>query len=119
MYGPVQSVHPVPLAGRRTRFPMELTGKQKRFLRGLGHSLRPVVTAGKQGLTDRLLHELEQCLTAHELVKVKVLESCPLSREELGPRLAEATGSALAQTLGRTLLLYRPHPEEPGLVLPE
>jgi RNA-binding protein len=98
---------------------MELSGKQKRFLRGAGHSLRPLLTVGKHGLTEDLIREVDQCLLAHELIKVKVLESSPLGRSEVGPRLGEATGCAVAQTLGRTVLLYRPHPEEPRIELPE
>ena len=97
---------------------MDLTGKQKRFLRALGHGIKPIVTVGKQGLTEDLVRELDQCLLAHELVKVKLLEACPVPRQEAGPLLSEATASALAQTLGRTLLLYRPHPEEPRIELP-
>jgi RNA-binding protein len=56
---------------------MELIGKQKRFLRGMGHGLRPALTAGKPGLTAELMREPERCLDAHELVEVKVPRSRP------------------------------------------
>jgi RNA-binding protein len=97
---------------------MELTGKQRRFLRALGHHLKPEIQIGKQGVTAALIAQLEHSLLAHELVKVKILEASPVSRKEAGRALAEATGSGLAQTLGRTLLLYRPHPEQPKIELP-
>ena len=97
---------------------MVLTGKQKRFLRGMGHGLKPIVTIGKQGLTQDIVRELDQCLLAHELVKVKLLESCPVPRREAGAQLSAATASALAQTLGRTVLLYRGRPEDPRIELP-
>jgi RNA-binding protein len=98
--------------------PVHLTGKQKRHLRALGHGLRPLVQVGKQGLVASVVSQTQACLAAHELVKVKLLESCPMDREQCADALAEATGAAVAQTLGRTLLLYRPRPEDPQIQLP-
>jgi RNA-binding protein len=94
---------------------MELTGKQKRSLRALGHHLKPVTTIGKQGVVDSLLEQLEANLLAHELIKVKVLKTCPLAPAEVAAVISARTGAALAQSVGRTLLLYRPHPEQPAL----
>lgn len=96
---------------------MELTGKQKRTLRALGHHLRPGITVGKQGVAETVLGQLEDNLLAHELVKVKVLRTCPLDTGDVAERLSHATGAVLAQSVGRTLLLYRPHPEKPVIQL--
>lgn len=95
-----------------------LTGKQKRFLRGLGHGLKPVVVVGKQGVGATLLRHLEESLEAHELVKVKVLQTAPHGPSASGEEIVAATGAVVAQALGRTLLLYRPHPDHPDLKLP-
>lgn len=95
-----------------------LTGAQKRFLRGRGHALKAVVQVGKQGLGPNLLQQIEECLLAQELIKVRVLESSPMKKEACAAAVCDATGAALAQSVGRVLLLYRPHPEEPGLELP-
>lgn len=95
-----------------------LTGKQKRFLRAQGHSLKPLLQVGQQGPGPAVVAQAQACLAAHELVKVRVLESCPLEREACAQALAQATGAAVAQVLGRTVLLYRPHPEAPLLRLP-
>ena len=95
---------------------MELTGKQKRSLRALGHHLRPVMTLGKQGIGEAVLAQLDANLLAHELVKVKVLKTCPLDTGAVAAALTAGTGAALAQSMGRTLLLYRPHPDFPQLV---
>jgi len=97
---------------------MDLNGRQRRFLRALGHHLRPEINIGKQGLTSALLRQLEQSLLAHELVKVRLLEACPVGRDEAGRDLARSTGSGLAQVLGRTILLYRPNPYQPRIELP-
>lgn len=84
-----------------------LTGKQKRYLRGLGHGLRPVVMVGKGEISEALAAETDEALKAHELIKVKILENCLLDREEVAAGLADACGCEIAQILGRTLLLYR------------
>lgn len=88
-----------------------LTGKQKRFLRGLGHGLKPVVMVGKNEMNESLISETDAALTAHELIKVKILESCTIERHEVAESLAESCNADVAQVLGRTLLLYRPSDE--------
>jgi len=94
-----------------------LTGKQKRHLRSLGHGLKPVILIGKKEVDGSLVAETEAALACHELIKVKVLENCSLDRHEAGEALATATGSDIAQILGKTFLLYRPA-EKPVIVLP-
>ncbi len=86
----------------------ELTGKQVRFLRGLGHHLKPVVMVGKEEISEKLLASVEEALLAHELIKVKLQEGCELDRHEVAEALAGRTGAAVAQLLGKTILLYRP-----------
>lgn len=97
---------------------MALTGKQKRFLRGRGHSLQPGVQIGKEGLTDAIIQALDQALLDHELVKVRIGQNSVVERKQAARELAVLTGSEVAQVLGNTLLLYRARPEDPVLVLP-
>jgi len=96
---------------------MMLTGKQKRYLRGLGHSLKPVITVGKGEISDALLRETDEALAVHELIKVKILESCLLGRDEVAAELAAACKADIAQILGRTILLYK-RAREPKIELP-
>ncbi|MGN6105177.1 MAG: ribosome assembly RNA-binding protein YhbY [Kofleriaceae bacterium] len=95
-----------------------LSGKQRRHLRALGHDLRPVVQVGRDGIDDGLVSAVDQALTDHELVKIKVGESAELDRHAAADELARRTRSEVAQVLGFTVLLYRPHPEQPEIVLP-
>lgn len=94
-----------------------LTGKQKRYLRGLGHDLKPVILVGKGEVGEALIEETTAALASHELIKVKILESCLVDRHEVAETLAEACGAQVAQVLGRTVLLYRKS-AEPKLELP-
>jgi len=95
-----------------------LTGKQRRYLRSLGHELKVVVQIGKDGIDDGLIAAIDQALVDHELIKVKIGENANLDRQEAADELAKRTKSEVAQVLGYTVLLYRAHPDEPTIVLP-
>ena len=99
--------------------PAHLTGKQRRFLRARGHSLQPVAQIGKEGLTGAFVHAVDQALETHELIKVRVGQNAAVDRREAADQLAVETDSHVAQVLGSTILLYRRHPEEPVIRLPE
>jgi RNA-binding protein len=86
---------------------VELTGKQKRFLRGRGQTLSPAVILGKAGLSDEAIANLRQHLELHELIKVRLPEG--YDRKALAAEVANATDAALAGVIGRTCLLYRPN----------
>jgi RNA-binding protein len=96
-----------------------LTGKAARHLRALGHELSPVVSIGKEGLTDAVVSAANAALLTHELVKVKVQSEAPIDRKLAASELASKTESALAQVLGRTFLLYKRHPKKPKIQLPK
>jgi RNA-binding protein len=94
-----------------------LTGKQKRHLRALGHKLKALIQIGKKDIEDALIAETNAALDHHELIKVKLLESCLLDKHEASCMLADACGAEVAQVLGKTFLLYRPA-TPPIIVLP-
>jgi RNA-binding protein len=89
------------------------SGALRRALRAAGHHLAPVVHVGKEGVTDAVVRQLDDALRAHELVKVKVGTEAPQDRFEAAERLGERAGAGIAQVLGRTVLVYRRHPERP------
>lgn len=97
---------------------MQLTGKQRRHLRALAHDLSPVVLVGREGLSDALIDAVKQALLDHELIKVKLGEAAGVDRHEASEQLATATHSDVAQVLGNMVLLYKPHPKKPVIVLP-
>jgi len=96
---------------------MALDGKQRRKLRALGHHLAVVVQVGQEGVTGGVIAAVEQALWDHELVKVKVALAGREGRRAAVEDLARATGSEVAQVLGRTALLYKPNPDEPRIEL--
>jgi RNA-binding protein len=96
---------------------IKLTGKQVRFLKGLGHHLNPVVMIGKGDIGPTLIASLQEALSSHELIKVKIQEGCLLDRKEVAAIISEKADAAVVQILGRTILLYSPA-EEKKIKLP-
>ena len=97
----------------------KLRGKDRRHLRGLGNALRPTVYLGKEGLSAAVIRSLNEAYANSELVKVRLERGAPLERREAGEQLATAIEAYLVQVLGNILLLYRPDPDDPQIVLPE
>lgn len=95
-----------------------LDGRQRRHLRALAHHKKPVVQVGVGGVTPGVVQALDRALVTHELVKVRVVGEADVDLEALGGELGGATGAALAQSIGRVLLFYRPHPKKPRIQLP-
>lgn len=95
-----------------------LTGKQKRHLRALGHKLNPIIQIGKKDIEETLITETNVSLDHHELIKVKLLDSCLLDKHEASETLAKACQADIAQILGKTFLLYRAA-DPPVIVLPK
>jgi RNA-binding protein len=95
-----------------------LTGKQKHHLRALGHKLKPLIQIGKKEIDDALIIETNAALDHHELIKVRLLESCLLAKHEASEMLADACSAQVAQILGKTFLLFRSG-KKPVIVLPQ
>lgn len=98
---------------------MELSERQRRYLRGLGHSLSAVVMVGGSGLTPGVIAEAKRALHDHELVKVKFRGAEREARDAGLARLASETDSVLVQRIGHTALYYRRRPDKPGIVIPD
>ena len=92
-----------------------MTGRQKRHLRALAHPLKPLVNLGKQGLSRETRREIESELLDHELIKCKVLDSCPLSKKECAEEISTMKEIEVVQIIGKTLILFSPHPEDPKI----
>lgn len=86
-----------------------LSSRQIKHLRGLGHHLESIVIVGREGLTDNLVTSCDDAIKAHELIKVKLGQNCPLNKKEAAQQLAQQTGSQLVQLIGKMVLLYRPN----------
>ena len=95
-----------------------LSSKQKRYLRGLGHHLNPVVQMGQKGATEALILKVRHELRAHELIKIRVSSDCLESAKEAGALLAEKCDAEVVQVIGRMVLVYRGRSTDPEIELP-
>ena len=96
---------------------MTLTGKQKNYLRGIAHTMNPIVTIGGKGLTDAVMNEVELALNHHELVKIKLPSNSKSEKVALLAQITSQSNSQPVQLIGRVGVIYRAG-DEPKITLP-
>lgn len=97
---------------------MKLTNKQKQYLKGLAHALKPVVLVGGNGLTENVLTEIDNALSHHELIKVKVPSEDREEKKALMDAIVQESGAEKLQVIGHMLVIYR-QSDEPKIELPK
>ena len=98
---------------------MDLSERQRKYLRGLGHALNPVLLIGQHGVTPAVIAEANRALHDHELIKVKFRGAERDARDDGLAQLATATDSVLVQRIGHTALYYKRRNDRPGIVIPD
>jgi RNA-binding protein len=89
----------------------DLTGSQRKYLRGLAHGAKPVVHIGQHGLSDAVVRQLDQALESHELIKVRYLSDDREEKAALSTAIGERLRAETVGTVGHTAIFYRQHPE--------
>lgn len=97
---------------------MKLTETQKKYLRGLGHQLNPVIMVGDAGLSDSLLAEYDSTLAHHELIKVSLRVGDRETRDAMISDLVNRSDASLVQRVGNVALIYCENPEKKRIKLP-
>ena len=87
-----------------------LSGSERKYLRGVAHSYKPLVQIGKEGLNDNVLGAVDTAIEAHELIKVK-LAADRNERERLVPIIKAKANCECVGTVGRIAILYRRNPD--------
>ena len=105
---------PIPHEGSSIqRVPMlQLTSEERRSLRAQAHGLNPVVSIAENGLSESVLKEIDCCLNAHELIKVRVYGDSREERDLYLQQICSDLGAAPVQQIGKLLVVYRPSPEK-------
>lgn len=96
-----------------------ITSKQRKYLRSLANTLRPLLQIGKSGINPNLVKQLDDALEARELVKATVLKNTPESVDEISRELAETMNAELVQVIGNRFVVYRESKDSKTIVLPE
>lgn len=94
-----------------------ITSKQRAYLRGLGNTVETILQIGKSGISDTVAAQVDEALAARELVKMRVLETAPVTPKEAAVELAERLSAEVVQVIGTRFILYRPNQKNPLIVL--
>ncbi len=97
---------------------MELTSKQRAYLKSLASTLNPVFQIGKSSVTPEITAAVEQCFNNNELIKLNVLKNCDDDVHEIANVIADRTRSTLVQVIGKKIVLYKPFKEKQKIILP-
>ena len=84
-----------------------LTSKERADLRAQATNLDTTLIVGKSGVTETVIAEAENLLTARELVKGKVLEGAMMTPREVCDEICEATGADGVAVIGTKFVIYR------------
>lgn len=91
---------------------IEISPTQRRALRAAAHHLKPVVSISQKGLTPSVLAEIDRCLKAHELIKLRLYGIEREVREALFLEICTALDCAEVQHIGNLLVLWRESPKD-------
>ena len=87
---------------------MQLTGAQRKYLRGLAHNLNPAAFVGQKGLNQALVDEIDNALEKAELIKIKFIEHKDKpSKTAILNEIVRQTGASLAGMTGHVAIIYR------------
>lgn len=98
---------------------MELTSKQRSYLKGLASTEDAIFQIGKSSITPSLIQAIDDAIEKRELIKLSVLKNCMDDPHELAEIVAERTRSNVVIVIGKKIVLYRPNRKNPKIVLPK
>ncbi len=84
-----------------------ITSKQRAKLRGMASTEEDVAIVGKEGLTNIVIDSIREVLTARELIKIKVLNTCEESPREIADKLSEYFNAEVISVIGSKVVLYK------------
>ena len=93
---------------------MDLTSKQRAYLKSLSGKIEPIFQIGKSSLTPSITDAIDDALEKRELVKISVLKNCFDDPKELAAIVAERTHANVVQVIGKRFILYRPSKKAPA-----
>ena len=98
---------------------MNLTSKQRSFLKGLASNLEPAFQIGKSSLSPEVTDAVRECFNNNELIKIAILKNCSDDPKIIAEAVADRTHSTVVQVIGRKIVLYKPDRKNPKIELPK
>ncbi|MBC8545525.1 YhbY family RNA-binding protein [Clostridiaceae bacterium NSJ-31] len=90
-----------------------LTSKQRANLRSQANQMETILQVGKGGIADALIKQVDDALTAREMIKLRVLETAPDTARDTAEQMAGQVGAEVVQVIGTRFILYRRNPKKP------
>ena len=84
-----------------------LNSRQRAQLKGLANSMDTILQIGKSGVGEQLVKQVKDALEARELIKLKCLETSPVTSREAADQIAELVGADVVQVIGGKFVLYK------------
>ena len=84
-----------------------LNSRQRAQLRAMANDMETIFQIGKLGINQNTIKQVKDALEARELIKLRILESCPTSVRETADSLALSTESDVVQVIGTRFILYK------------
>lgn len=84
-----------------------ITGKQRSYLKRLAQEIKPTVMIGKEELSEAVKASIDDYLSKHELVKVRIQDGAVLDTKETANVVAQDLGAEFVQAIGHIFVLYR------------
>ncbi len=85
-----------------------LTGAERKRLRGKAHNLKPMVLIGHEKLSEGILNNIKQALIDHELIKIKInIKQDKKDKQQMIEDIEMETQSECVGTIGHVIILYK------------
>lgn len=94
-----------------------LTSKQRAYLRGLANSYETILQIGKAGISEQTIKQIDDALNVRELIKIRTLETSPISTREAADNISNQTNSDVVQVIGTKIVLYRENKKDKKIYL--
>lgn len=84
-----------------------LKGKERKYLKAMANSLRPIIQIGKEGVSEQFLAQLDNMFNDHELIKISVLNNNELDTKETANEICDIMKSDFISAIGSKIVVYR------------
>jgi RNA-binding protein len=89
-----------------------LTSKERAALKSRAMTEDTIILVGKGGISDEIIAGAASAVAARELIKGKILETCPITAAEAAEAIASGIGAEVVQVIGGKFVLYKVNPDK-------
>ena len=97
---------------------MELTSKQRAYLKSKAQTIDPILQIGKSSVTTELITSVSEAIEKRELIKLHILQNCTDDPKEIANTIAERTQSSVVQIIGKKIVLFKQKKKDSQFTLP-